>query len=107
MDLKDFTKQTLAQIVEGAHEANKYLAERGGRVHVDKPNPCGRGKVSKIIDVDFDVAVTTNAIEEANGGGGIKVAGLINIGGNVDNKIEHQTISRVKYTLQLELSTNE
>ena len=105
MDLKEFTKQTLVQIVEGSHEVNEYFSKHGGRVHIDKEHP----KFSEIripitIDVEFDVAVTTTEAESANGGGGLRVAGLFNAGGNIENKAENQTISRVKYTLQLELS---
>lgn len=105
MDLKEFTKQTLVQIVEGAHEANDIFAAKGGRVKIDKPSLVNnRDRIPITIDVDFDVAVTTTEAESANGGGGLRVAGLFNAGGNIENKAENQTISRVKYTLQLELS---
>lgn len=105
MDLKEFTKQTLVQIVEGAHEANAYFAEQGGRVRIDQPAPYGsKGTVPSIIDVDFDVAITATETEGLNGGGGLKVASFISIGGGAESKAENQTVSRVKYTLKLELS---
>ena len=108
MDLKEFTRQTLVQIVEGAHEANQHFAAQEGRVHIDEPTPyTGKGKVPVMIDVNFDVAVTATETEGANGGGGLKVAGLVNIGGGAESKTENQTVSRVKYTLQLELSKKQ
>ena len=108
MDLKEFTKQTLVQIVEGAHEANQHFEAQEGRVHIDEPTPyTGKGKVPVMIDVNFDVAVTATETEGASGGGGLKVAGLVNIGGGAESKTENQTVSRVKYTLQLELSKKQ
>ena len=105
MDLKEFTKQTLVQIVEGAHEANAHFSECGGRVRIDQPAPYnGKGVVPSIIDVDFDVAITATETEGLNGGGGLKVASFISIGGGAESKTESQTVSRVKYTLKLELS---
>ena len=111
MDLKDFTKQTLIQIVEGTKEANEVIANSGAKIPThniaNKKNFVYDGpNLHNVIDVEFDVAITTLESEGANGGGSLKVASLINIGGAVDNKIENQTISRIKYSLPLMLPKN-
>lgn len=56
-----------------------------------------------VIDVDFDVAITASESEGANGGAGLKVAGIFNAGGSVESKSENQTVSRIKYSLPLVL----
>lgn len=100
MDLKEFTKQTLIQIVEGTKEADKQIAEYGAHIHTQTNNGV-YGISYKVTDVEFDVAITTTESEEVNGGAGLKVASFVNIGGESESKTENQTISRIKYTLPL------
>ena len=50
--------------------------------------------------VDFDVAITTTESDGKSGGADIKVIPF-NLGGNIESKIENQTISRVKYSLPI------
>lgn len=110
MDLKEFTKQTLVQIVEGALEANNTLSDLGARIITEAPQHAEK-YLSKglyedginVIDVDFDVAITATESEGANGGGGLKVASFLSLGGSTESKTENQIISRVKYTLPLVL----
>ena len=104
MDLKEFTKQTLVQIVEGVKEANNIIANNNAHIHVSN-NRCDYGKQYPITNVDFDVAITATETEGANGGGGLKVASLLSIGGGVESKSENQTVSRIKYTIPLVLGT--
>ena len=112
MDLKEFTKQTLVQIVEGAAEANKALGKYNAFIpdtNMYNKNECYYGvdddKVQrKVINVDFDVAITATESEGANGGANLKVASFLNLGGGAESKTENQTISRIKYTLPLVLA---
>lgn len=112
MDLKEFTKQTLVQIVGGAQEANEVLADTGARVISKAPYNAkryldsGGSNYTNVIEVDFDVAISVTELEGANGGGGLKVASLLSFGGGVENKSENQTVSRVKYTLPLVLKND-
>lgn len=114
MDLKEFTKQTLIQIVEGAEDANRSLMIRGSYIpytNMRNTNSAytvdDEGAHRLVIDVDFDVAITATESEGANGGAGLKVVCLFSVGGNVESKTENQTISRIKYTLPLVLAKNE
>lgn len=111
MDLKEFTKQTLIQIVEGAKEANDAITANDAKIPThniaNKKNYIYEGDDYRhVIDVDFDVAITATESEGSNGGASLKVASFINIGGGVDAKTENQTISRIKYTLPLMLAKN-
>ncbi len=107
MDLKEFTKQTLVQIVEGVKEANEELKTSNAYITYEKMNnsssPSLFAKGLNVIAVDFDVAITATETEGVNGGAGLKVA-MLNLGGNSESKTENQTISRIKYTLPLVLS---
>ena len=114
MDLKEFTKQTLIQIVEGAASVNDELAVRGAYIPYSNlrdsnmASSVDEERISRVvINVNFDVAITTTDTEGSNGGGGLKVAGFFRVEGNAENKVENQTISRIKYTLPLVLAKKE
>lgn len=110
MDLKEFTKQTLVQIVEGVKEANEEFQDGAYVPYLVPHNTKGRyiyEDGANVVDIDFDVAITATETEGANGGGGLKVASFLNIGGALESKTENQTISRIKYTLPLVLSKNQ
>lgn len=108
MNLKDFTKETLVQIVNGVLEANEELKDKGAYVSFDAPGNTSERYIdngdegeTNVIDVDFDVAITATEAEGANGG--LKVASIISFGGSLESKTENQTISRIKYKLPLVL----
>lgn len=113
MDLKEFTKQTLVQIVEGVNEANNSIRDYGAKVINEASQKAEQFIYTKddnainVIEVDFDVAIAATESEGANGRGGLKVASFINIGGGIESKTENQIISRVKYTLPLVLERNK
>lgn len=105
MDVKEFTKQTLLQIVEGVQEANEVMESSGAYVTnealYNSKGATLSAKRLNVVEIDFDVAITTTDTEGSNGGAGIKVASFMNIGGNMESKSENQTISRIRYTLPL------
>lgn len=111
MDLKEFTTQTLVQIVEGATEANTQLSNKGAFIpsenySTDRGYAMAYDKNRKphfVVDVEFDVAVMATESGEKSGGVGISVMS-VNLGGSIGSKVENQTVSRVKYTLPLALS---
>lgn len=93
MDLKDFVRDTLTQIIEGVTEAQSSTQE-GTSV-----NPVGHGAVpspswghTPIQDVEFDVAVTTT--EETGAGGGITVFG-VGVGAKMSDL--SSSVSRIKF----------
>lgn len=112
MDLKEFTTQTLVQIVEGAIEANAQLSSMNSFVPTTNTlgNPRNAVEALKerplMYNVDFDVAITTTESDGKRGDAGIKVIPF-NFGGNIESKIENQTISRVKYSIPLVIGEQE
>ena len=107
MDLKEFTKETITQIVSAVREANEQINDFGALIptdyfHGSKAISSFKYGEKSIIDIEFDVAVS--AVESANVGGGvgIKVAS-INIGLGANSQNENSTLSRVKFTLPLVL----
>ncbi len=114
MDLKEFTKETLVQIVQGVNEANDYLAEFDAYVTRDiyKSTTGDRyldrnGHYTHAVNIDFDVAVTATESNETKGGGGIKVVQLFHAGMESSKNNENQSISRVKYSIPLVLGRKE
>jgi len=108
MDIKDFIETSLTQIVEGVNSANTKLKETGAIISSKNVRALREGTTLNSITgdlvnlIEFDVAVTVNEIDTANGGVGIKIAG-INIGGKLQNESANQTISRIKFSLPLTL----
>lgn len=112
MDLKEFTKQTLLQIVEGTNEASEAIGDLGAFIPYTNVN--GNGKTMwayddercarYVLEVDFDVAITATETEGKNGGASLKVASLISLDAGVESKVANQIVSRVKYTLPLVLA---
>jgi hypothetical protein len=107
MDLKEFTKETITQIVSAVREANEQINDFGASIPTDyfqgsKAITSFKDGEKNIIDIEFDVAVS--AVESANvgGGAGIKVAAF-NIGLGTNSQNENSTLSRVKFTLPLVL----
>lgn len=109
MDLKEFTKETLIQIVQGVEEANAELAEKHAHVtsHAVKNSSGGiliEENFTNAVEVEFDVAVTATETNDAKGGGGIKVAQIIHGGIETSKSTENQSISRVRFSLPLVLN---
>lgn len=110
MDLKEFTKETLVQIVQGVKEANEVLEQYnasipGKTIRTAESNVFvdSERSYANAIDIDFDVAVTATETDGTKGGGEIRVAQLLFGGIEASNSTENQSISRVKFTIPLVL----
>lgn len=108
MDLKEFTTQTLVQIVEGVAEANTQLSRINAfipstsiRTTKDYSIAYDASGVERMMHyVEFDVAVMATESDGKSGGVGLSVMS-INLGGSIESKTENQTVSRIKYSLPL------
>ena len=115
MELKDFVKESIVQIVKGIEEANNELSDSDAMVnpfymqaHSDAAQSYGRTKVrdtdytnhdSKIIEkVNFDVAIVVEAGKQGSGGAKLSIAS-ISIGGNAKIESSNKSESRIKFSI--------
>lgn len=90
MELKDFIKRTLLDIVGGVEEANteKNRFRLTSQVH-HRTGESGQ-------KVEFDVSVIVNESSDSTMNGGIKVA-LANLGGGIKESESNQNIQKIKF----------
>ena len=128
MDIKEFIKDSLLQIVEGITESNEALKAKGASIPTKnvageggywyaKPISNG-GDLINYLKIDFDIAVEVSEGSTANvngevgtKGASIKVAKVIDVdmnteakaGGYYEHQKEKQNIHRIKLSLPLSL----
>lgn len=108
MELKDFVKNTLVQIVDGVIEAEKELEKKGSTV-----NPIGGyfdqkqigGRTWSFKDgvtevVDFDVALTNSEKEGTSAGIGV-LLGNINLGAKGASEEVITSVTRIKFSVPI------
>jgi hypothetical protein len=101
MDIKEFVKTVLVQVMVGAADAERTLGDQG----LFNFHPSRNGHLDG-TSVDFDIAVQVDSKQnikgDMNAGGNIKVLGLSVAGGG---KIEasdtslNSTISRIQFSI--------
>jgi hypothetical protein len=117
MDLKDFIKTTLTEIVEGVHEAreivkNHEAANQGAEVapfvfghtsatYIKLPSSHPGGEGPAVI-VEFDVAVTVVETSEKKLQGGAKLA-ILSVGAGGNQSSQNTAVSRIKFNVPLAL----
>jgi hypothetical protein len=114
MELKDFIKNTLVEIVKGLQSANEALVGTSAFVassNFTSPSQEWFGTLDAknihhyISLVDFDVSVLVQDLSEKSKGGNINVAQLISVGGNGDQSSKTEKENRVKFKIPLALPT--
>lgn len=110
MELKEFVKTAITQISDGILEAKEEATGKGLLINPQGLAVGGKGdKYLKfggwryVQDIEFNVAVT--ATDEANAGGGIKVASILNIGGGV--KETNSSISTINFKVPVAFPGDE
>ncbi len=101
MDLKSFITETLVQIVDGVEEARQKIAAGPTNAQI---NPamryCEEQKLGDVRPVEFDVAVT--AAKEGGAGGKLAISvAALNFGVEGGGKLSTETVSRIKFTVDL------
>lgn len=111
MDIKDFIKESLLQIVDGISETNEALKEKGAYIPtrmvvgegvwgtIDKETNTTR----HFMRVDFDLAVTVTQSDKIKAGGGLSIASVLNAGASSEDSSKNEEISRIKYTIPIAL----
>ncbi|MCJ8209526.1 hypothetical protein MUY27_07385 [Mucilaginibacter sp. RS28] len=92
MELKDFIKQSLLDIVNGVEEANQEKNRFRLTSHIH------HGTKESGQRVEFDVSVVVNETSENSAKGGIKIA-FANIGGGLKQSDSNQNIQKIKFDI--------
>jgi len=114
MDLKDFIKNTISSISEAILESQEDLKNKGVIINPEKTEVGKTGEKllrsdgwRYVQNLDFDVLI---AVEDKQGDdlkGGLKVAGLLNIGGGISDENISKNHNRIKFSIPVAFSTTE
>lgn len=96
MELKEFVKKVLVDVVEAVEEA-RSTSSRDMHLFGN----------SNARTIEFDVAVTVEKSSEASGKAGIKVLELIEGGGNLSKKSIDTTVSRIQFGVYVDTVTKQ
>ena len=110
MELKDFVRETLVQIVQGVSEAAGPISDLGGYVSPAHHPTDGGHLIGRTSDshnrpvhaVAFDVAVVAGSDSTMAAGGGLKVMG-VRLGADASSGEREQTSSRIQFMVPLAL----
>ena len=120
MEIKDFIKEALLQIVDGVTSANDELKSKGA--YIPTNNLIGEGLLATVnherretknhIKVDFDLAVVLSQVDstkldgslKASGEGKLKIAPFIKIGWEQTRKVLHLMRIRMRTNQSIGLS---
>ena len=105
MELDAFIKETLVQISNGIKEANEHLApsrKKEDGTELPKLFLLSPGKKQEMgSGVHFDVAVTTQTIDEGQGGAKVRLAVFeADLGGKL--KSSEQAVSRIHFSVNVD-----
>lgn len=95
MDLREFIKATLLDLMSGIHDAQTEWHARTDGTGAINPAWGGAGE-KHVQEVSFDVAVTAETARADKGSAGIKVMG-IGIGGELADSATNSTVSRIQF----------
>jgi hypothetical protein len=112
MQLREFIKEVLNQIVDGVRDAQKSNGGAfvvptgdGGHKYADHARFAGNARMKSTI-VDFDVAITAEDSDKVEGGAGVKVFSL-QFGAKGEVASKDTTVSRVQFAVPLLLPESE
>lgn len=116
MELDKFITATLNSIVKGINDSKEFAIENGARV-----NPyIGQWDQNKMLttyygneqgtraisSIEFDIAITSSFENDKAGGLGVNVFSA-NVGGKLSKKDINETISRVKFSVNVALPNTD
>ena len=108
MELKEFVRSTLVQIVDGVNDAREEIEKKGGSVNpvggsFDQPSLAGRqwsfaDGATEIVN--FDVALTQEDAKESKGGIGVFLGG-VGLGAQGKSDSSSSSLSRIQFQVPL------
>ena len=109
MELREFVRSTLLEIVAGVSEAQEALIEGGSTGVINPPasgninRPEYRGTGSRLLEmVEFDVALTVTETSDKGLGGRLSIAAA-SIGTQRGTSIENSEVSRIQFQVPIVL----
>lgn len=111
MELKDFIRETITQIVDGVVEAQASIGCHGAeinprRVQFKEAGQYNYHNSGKPQMVEFDVGLTS--IQKKGSAEGVGVfLGSISLGKKNDEGTEHTAVSRIRFSLPVVLPSGE
>lgn len=96
MELKEFIKKALSEIIEAVDEINNE-ASRGVYLHNNEGSR----------SIEFDIAVSAAEKGTSDGGGGIRVLQFLEFGMKEGKEITNTTVSRIKFGVNTKYQTKE
>jgi hypothetical protein len=98
MELKEFVKTSLLDVMDAVREAQQEWQDRG---HQGAVNPVWtRVDKDSFRDISFDVAVTASNESAGKVGGGIRVVG-IKFGGEASDSVASSSVSRIQFSVPI------
>lgn len=95
MDLEDFVRLSLVQIVNGVKSASTEVAGSDPTAIIN-PRLSNSSYTDPVL-IKFDIAVTVTGKRSGDMDGKIKVLSVFNAGGKLQVGEEHSTLSRVSF----------
>lgn len=113
MELEEFVKTVLIQVLTGVREAQKdsavgafVVSGKDGGHELPKNSRVSSSARLKSTIIDFDVAISVESSDKMHGNGGLKVMG---IGGSIDGEVASKDtrVSRIQFGIPVLLPQNE
>lgn len=101
IDLDEFVKATIMQIVQGVHAAGVGVPAIDSSAVVNPRDL--KDHYKEPTKLHFDVAVTVSGRSGAEVGAKVKVLSAFRAGGKGENVHEHETVSRVQFEVPIAL----
>lgn len=108
MELKDFIRETLVEIINGVKDAQSAIRDTGAYINPPvhssnekRSSVSFSGHKSMIYDVDFDIAVTASDSSGAKGGIGVF---LVGVGIGTKAELNESNVSQNKIKFQVPIT---
>lgn len=107
MELRDFIKETIENIVDGVVAAQATIRDKGAKINPKRVQFDENGKYNDINSgmprfVEFDVGLTSVNTSGSSEGIGVFL-GTISLGKKNDQGTEHVAVTKIKFSLPLVL----
>lgn len=104
MQLDEFVKTTLMQVVKGVIDAQSEVKGLGAVVN---PRPDEGYGQRRETNISFDVALTVTGTSSDELGGKLTVASILNLGGKTTESDARQETSRIQFDVTMALPSEE